>query len=97
MSSTSDTRKGTRQPHCEKASASKKKNPQPAEDQEREEEAECARGLNPACGPAPLSFLCVLSDVRDRAAVLPAERQALQQAQRHEKSGCRPADAANLA
>ena len=67
-----------RQPHTSNAGPSARRH---AEDHEqREEQADRRRGLDPARERAALAFRRVLGDVGRRAAVLAAEREALQHA-----------------
>ena len=70
--------------------------PAGADNEEGEEEAKRGRCLNPARGVAAFAGARVLGDVCRRAAVFAAERQALQEAQRHQQNGRRPADARHL-
>ena len=83
-----DRRAARSRPGTECASPSRRTPPRPcavrhAEDhQQRQEQAERRRGLDPAGVGAALAVRRVLGDVGRRAAVLAAERQALQQAQR---------------
>jgi hypothetical protein len=92
-SSTIESRNGMRQPQASKASSPSAQ--AAAEDhQQRQEQAERRGGLDPAGVQAALSRRRVLGDVGGGAAVLAAERQALQQAQRDQRRiGASDADA----
>ena len=91
ISRNSETTNGMRQPHWEKSSLDMSTRQTQDHDQ-RQEEAERGRGLDPARVVAAPALGRVLGDVGRRAAVLPAERQPLQQSQANQQDRRHPAD-----
>ena len=79
-----------RQPQTSNAAAHR--DAAPEDHEQREEQADRRRGLDPARELAALAFRRVLGDVGRRAAVLAAEREALQQAQADEDDRRRDPD-----
>ena len=74
-------------PACTTADVARRRDLREQDDDQRQEQAQRRRGLDPAGEEAALVLRRVLGDIDRRAAVFAAERQALQHAQRDQRDG----------